>query len=98
MNFLFSEILLLTFSAMSWKFRGKITNTANTAYCQVTNLLANQFTLFLSRGFARAVVVVMNLEMALENLWQRGFDEWGRTPEISWVISFYELWMMKQER
>lgn len=54
----------------------------NTAPCQVTNLLANQFTSSLSRGFARAVVVVMKLEMASENLWQRGFDEWGKRRKL----------------
>ena len=31
---------------------------------------------------ARAVVVAKKLEMASENLWQRGFDEWGKRRKL----------------
>lgn len=82
MNFLFTHRSVVDIQRNVMKFRGKIITHYEHSTLQVTNLLANQFTLFLSRGFARAVVVVMKLEMASDKLWQRGFDECGKRRKL----------------
>lgn len=83
MNFVFTQSSVVDIQRNVVKISRQNNNTLRTQhFVRSRTSWPISLLYFLSRGFARAVVVVMKLEMASENLWQRGFDEWGKRRKL----------------